>query len=1005
MEVDAATFKLRRAGEELPLQRKVFDVLHYLITNRERVVSKSELLEAVWRGEHVNESAVPWSISHVRDALGQQRGSKEPIETVHGRGYRFCAEVEESRSNSSASRPPPERAVSLSGSALPFVGRVEVMRRLVAKLTHASQGTGALCLLSGEAGIGKTRCANELIEHASRLGFTAWVGRAMEDAGTPSFWPWRQILREAVHARPNMRSVGERLLVRLALPESGADPHADSSPDAVSGRFWLQHELTRLLQTSALTKPLLLVFDDLHWADAGTLNLLGFLAAELSSSRILVVATQREDMPQAETYRPSRLLRHAERFQLLRLTAADVGSYIAQLSASDDPPIALSAAVHRASTGNPLFVQETVRALIMEHGPEALGSLQASAIKVPDVARDVLRTRLSLSSHDVRALLTCASVLGESFELPLLQALCDVTADELLRLIEAATQHALIVAETPQRYAFSHALMRALSYEDISTAERVTLHRKAAEALEALQTAEPRYGEIAHHYYRSLPAGAYARVVSAATRAARAAERVLAYEDAVRFYDWALEAQALDPAALPRERAELLFACGRAQRYSGRRRDARETMRRSIELSRQHGYGDLLMRAARMLRPTFAMSRVPDSLARAALDEVLRIAQDGPNSQRIVALSQLACLPPYADDMQRSKRLSEEALELARQFGERPSLFEALRSRLYSLSGPDDIEALLAIADEIIELDRERPTIKSTDAYIARIGAFMYRGEHAAAGQAVEMLGQAAHELRLPEAIWYYDLQIANRAFMFGDFAAAEAAGPELAKRSARLGLSYGKPFLAALASVIAIERDGLEAFMTGFDQSVLVELGPNPPRYIRARFIRRSAERGRCDLALQGLDAFAAQGLEAIPRDIGYLNTLANISLAVVLLGDRERAEQLYTLLAPYPRHNTPDVLLFDEGAVSRYLGLLAASLGWDARVEEHFENALALNRQMRRANQIAWTCYDYASWLSRQASAGATARARALAGQARSCAESIGMHWLAKRAGALAR
>jgi uncharacterized protein YfaS (alpha-2-macroglobulin family) len=96
---------------------------------------------------------------------------------------------------------------------------------------------------------------------------------------------------------------------------------------------------------------------------------------------------------------------------------------------------------------------------------------------------------------------------------------------------------------------------------------------------------------------------------------------------------------------------------------------------------------------------------------------------------------------------------------------------------------------------------------------------------------------------------------------------------------------------------------------------------------------------------------------------------------------------------------------LLFDEGAVSRYLGLLAASLGWDARVEEHFENALALNRQMRRANQIAWTCYDYASWLSRQASAGATARARALAGQARSCAESIGMHWLAKRAGALAR
>jgi hypothetical protein len=99
-----------------------------------------------------------------------------------------------------------------------------------------------------------------------------------------------------------------------------------------------------------------------------------------------------------------------------------------------------------------------------------------------------------------------------------------------------------------------------------------------------------------------------------------------------------------------------------AKSDSGRRCDARETVRRSVELARQHGYGDLLMRAARMPRPTFAMSRIPDALTRYALDEALRIAQAGPNSQRIIALSQLACLPPYADDMQRSKSLSEEAV-------------------------------------------------------------------------------------------------------------------------------------------------------------------------------------------------------------------------------------------------------------------------------------------------------------------------------------------------------
>jgi hypothetical protein len=199
---------------------------------------------------------------------------------------------------------------------------------------------------------------------------------------------------------------------------------------------------------------------------------------------------------------------------------------------------------------------------------------------------------------------------------------------------------------------------------------------------------------------------------------------------------------------------------------------------------------------------------------------------------------------------------------------------------------------------------------------------------------------------------------------------------------------------------LISIERNGLLAYLEGFDRTTLSELGPNPPRYLRARFIRRSAERGRRDLALIGLDAFAAQGFEAIPKDISYLNTLANVSLAVSLLGEVERAEQLYTLMAPYPHHNTPDVFLFDEGSVSRYLARLAATLGWHDRVEAHFEIALGMNRQMRRANQVANTCYDYSVWLAERSEPGARARARTLAAEARSCAEGVGMVWLAERA-----
>jgi hypothetical protein len=487
------------------------------------------------------------------------------------------------------------------------------------------------------------------------------------------------------------------------------------------------------------------------------------------------------------------------------------------------------------------------------------------------------------------------------------------------------------------------------------------------------------------------------------TRAARAADRVLAHEDAARYYDWALEAQALDPTASPRERAELLFARGRAQRHSGRRRDARDTLQRSIELARQHGYSDLLVRAARMLRPQFAMSRVPDALVREALDEVLRIAEPEPNAPRILALSQLACVPPYADDMLVSKRMSAEALTLARRLGERSTLIEALRSHLYSLSGPDDIDALLAVVSEILELDAERPTVTSLDAHIGRVAALMYRGEHAAAGQALEALGQQARHLRLSEAIWYYDLQLSNRACLFGDFAGARAACPELKARSARLGLRYGELFTTVLDGVASIEQNGLEAYMESFDTSILADMGPNPPRYLRARLVRRWADRGKRDMVVHGLDAFSAQGFEAIPKDIGYLNTLANISLAVCWLGDSERAEQLYALLAPYPRHNTPDMLLFDEGCTSRYLALLAARLGWHTRVAEHFETALAMNRSMRRTNQVAATCYDYAVWLARQPGAGNHARARELAHEARTTAEGVGMRWMADLARSL--
>ncbi len=1004
IELDVAAYVLRRGDRELPLQPKVFDVLRYLIEHRDRVVSKEELLDALWPGEHVNDSAVPWSISHVRNALGQQRGQKHPIETIHGRGYRFTAEVEtlEAPPSAASQRPEaPRPASALTTPPRPFVGRDALMQRLQAHLEQARAGQGGLCLLCGEAGIGKTRCAEELIAYAREAGVQAWIGRASEGSGAPVFWPFIQILREMLHERPELHEVGDPLMTRLLALEPH-NPAGDEEGDerVHADRFWLLDAITRLMLEATRASPALLVLDDLQWADAGSVNLLGFLAPELPRSGLLVVATDRDESSDRAARRLARLMRHAERFDLARLTTGDVGRYIAEVTASGDPPEQLSAAVQRASAGNPLFLQETLRVLIAEHGASGLGTLAATAIKTPDVARDVLRLRLQSIDEGARALLAQASVLGESFDLSLLQSVSGEPLADLLDMVEAATRNGLLEAETPERYAFPHALQRSVLYDALPTAERVALHRRTAEALEALHPVEPRHSEIAHHYYRSLPAGGYDRITAAAQRAAAAAEAVFAYEDAVTFYEWALEAQAFDPSARPHERAVLLLRCANAQRLAGRDRPARETLLRTLELSRLHGFGDVLVRVARVLRPTFAMSSVPDPALRDALEDVLRITPEGPSHERVSALALLACMPPYADDMQKSKDFSGRALELARTLGERSSLFEALRARLYSLSGPDDIDALLKVTDELLELERGRASWYTAEAYSARVAALLHRGDMAGADAALAAFGQTAQRLRLPEAVWYHDRLKAQRHLLDGDFAVAESMAAELRARSARMGLSYGPSFIDVQQTRLSADRHGLAALAAGWDFSLMLAAVAGTRPNMRAQLARSAVLAGQTEVARTVLEAFDAQGFERIPKEIAYLNTLSCLARVAARLGDRPRSERLYALLSPYPGHNTPDAMLLYDGSVSLYLGLLAACLGWEEQAEQHFEAALEMNERIGQRPYLARARYEYARWLEQLGEQAALDRSRELARAASQTAEELGMVWLVEAA-----
>lgn len=1008
--LDARAYTLVRGAEEVSLQPKVFDVLRHLLEHRDRVVTKQELLDALWVGEHVNEGAVPWSISHARRALGQERGAKAPIETVHGRGYRFTSPVEllpqstrppePLRSSPPPAPQPQPMPSSASGIAYapPFVGRAEVMQRLEQRLERAAAGEGGLCLLVGEAGMGKTRCADELAERARQRGMGVWSGRTVEGLGAPVLWPWLSVLRDAVRSRPALREPGEALLSKLAAlaQTSTANDESGSAQVDGSGRFWMLDGVSRFLLDAAEQAPVVVLIDDLHWADAGTLDLLSFLAPELRRAPLLVLATLREERAANERKGLGRVLRAAERIELKHLSLADVERYMTALAEGSTPPVELCRAVHRASAGNPLFVQETVRALLSEHAGETLSEIAAEEVQPSRLARDVLRARLRPFDADELRVLSRASVLGDSFEVTVLQRLAPIPLEQLLTALEHAEEEGLVVpeGEGSSRFRFAHALIRGLLYDDLPSGERVVLHRRAAEVLSELYRAEPRHSEIAFHYHRSLPAGEYDRVADAARRAAEAASRVQAFEDAASFYDWALEAQALDPQVTPRARAELLMAQSTAQRLAGRDEAARRSNVLVIDLARQHGFADLLLAAARARRPTQAMSAVPDPLVRDALEEILKIAPQGPDPIRIGALSLLSCVPPYAYDMRRSGELSAEALALARRSSHPGSLFEALRARLHSLSGPDDVDGLLEVAAEMLERSDGRSWV-AVEAHGARFGALVLRGDLPAADAALRELGRVANTRRWPEVIWYHDRLQAQRRLLDGDFAVAEAAGEELRARSKRMGLSYGPAFIDSLRNVLSFMRLGPERASATWPislKAMFAASGGLQPSY-RAALVRLATDVGQIELGRRMFEDVAARDFEDVPKDIAYPNALHSLGISAARLGDRPRAERLYALLRPYAAFNTPNNMLFYEGSASYALGLMAAALGMQAEAEQHFEDALAMNERIGTRPHLARTYAAYAQhWAGREGKA-AQARARELAAKGRELAEALGM------------
>jgi len=477
-----------------------------------------------------------------------------------------------------------------------FVGRERELERLRAAFDDAFGGRGSVVMLVGEPGIGKTRTVQELATYARMRGAKVLWGRAHEASGAPAYWPWVQAARDYRAQTPDdvRRRQYEPYAVDLQRIFNGLRDLFPGLPDpppvdSEEGQFRLFDALTSFLRDVTVETPLVVVLDDLHWADRSTLRMLTHLAREIGVARLLVVGTYR-DTDLDRQHPLSQALAEMNREQLFTrvllrgLAEAETRAYI-EASAHVAPSADLVRRIHQETEGNPFFLSEVVR-LMAEEGSLAKDSL--SNISIPEGVKEALGRRLDRLSPEANELLSVAAVVGRECSHQLLAALTDFDDDALLRLVEEALA-ARVLEETgvPGEYRFTHALMQDALYAELSTARRVRMHARVAETLESLygENLDGRGAELARHFGEAavMNTGLAGKAVRYSQLAAEQAVSSLAYPEAAAHYKRCLDLVRAAPTELNADEASLWRELAVCQMRTGELRRAWDSCERALD--------------------------------------------------------------------------------------------------------------------------------------------------------------------------------------------------------------------------------------------------------------------------------------------------------------------------------------------------------------------------------------------------------------------------------------
>jgi serine/threonine protein kinase/tetratricopeptide (TPR) repeat protein len=895
-----------------------------------------------------------------------------------------------------------------------FVGREDQLEQLRRGVDDALSGRGSVLLLVGEPGIGKTRTSDELATYARLRGAQVLWGSCYEGEGAPAYWPWMQIIRAYVHERepqlllsemgPGAADIAEIVSeVRERLPGLPAPPKLEPE----QARFRLFDSITSFLKNASQREPIVLVLDDLHWADRPSLLLLQFLARDVDASRILLLGTYRDvevgrQHPLEQTLGELARTQTGERVLLRGLSDDDVARFI-ELTSGHTAPRALVEAVYRETEGNPFFVHEVVRLLQSDGRLEHPESVASWSLEIPQGVRQVVGRRLDGLPEECNRVLAVASIIGRDFELRVLAEAAQLEEEALLELLEQA-EDARILTEAdgaPGAYRFSHALVRETLYDEVRTTRRVRLHRRIAEVLEQRHAGriEPHLDALAYHYCEAASGGDVEKAVDYATRAARRALEGLGFEEAANHFDRALTALEAAEAADETLRCELMLQKGDAYFRAGVPEARDRSFLEAADLARALGSPlHLAMAVVGRLDAWIAPTAREPELLRLLDEAIAELGDDYPALRgRLLARRAGRLAWTVAPDAaEAAKAAAREAVRLVESTENLDARREANHVYERLVVGPRGAAESLARGLELAELasrigDRG---VEHGVRHVCVLHAHLL-GDFETADREAAICRQLAEELRQPMPWALVEQCAAQRALRLGRLAEARHHAWQGRTQILRVWEPVAsQTFGAQLYHLRRLQgrvAETLETLRAG------VEAQPGAPIW-RGLLACAYAESGEVDAARRELELARRDDYAALRQNpLNGPETYALLSEACVAAEHGDAAAELYEILLPLVGLQLQLTSLIPLGAAARYLGNLTLLLGRPEAAEEHLQQAIAFETRTGSLGWLPRAQCDYARMLLVRSASGDREKALGLLDAAMKTCQELGLKgWL---------